>query len=146
LVLAIAYLAPDSGLEAGDDQILNVAWSPDGAWLAFTLAPGGGMNQQVYLVRPDGAGLRRLTPGGADNNWRGPWTHDGRGLAISSNYRDPVSMDTYLVDTVSGELRPVAESRGIGSLTDVSRDGRRAILWRMASRSDENLVRNWPTA
>lgn len=99
MVLAIAYLAPDSGLEAGDDQILNVAWSPDGAW-----------------------------------------------LAISSNYRDPVSMDTYLVDTVSGELRPVAESRGIGSLTDVSRDGRRAILWRMASRSDENLVRNWPTA
>ena len=49
-----------------DDQISRVSWSPDGAWLAFALAPGGGMNQQVYLVHPDGSGLRRLTAGGRD--------------------------------------------------------------------------------
>jgi hypothetical protein len=29
------------------------------------VAPGGGMNSQVYLVRPDGGGLRRLTDGGS---------------------------------------------------------------------------------
>ena len=37
-----------------DDQVGAVAWSPAGDWLAFTLAPGGGMNEQIYLVRPDG--------------------------------------------------------------------------------------------
>src|SRR5438128_1201608 len=29
-----------------DDPIGSVSWSPEGAWLAFSLAPGGGMNQQ----------------------------------------------------------------------------------------------------
>ena len=47
-----------------DDQVMNVAWSPAGDWLAFALAPGGGMNQQIYIVRPDGSDLRRLTDGG----------------------------------------------------------------------------------
>src|SRR5438034_680985 len=42
-----------------DDQIMQVAWSPNGEWLAFGLAPGGGLNEQVYLARPDGTGLRR---------------------------------------------------------------------------------------
>src|SRR5579884_828804 len=51
-----------------DDQVLAVSWSPDGAWLAFLLAPGGGMNQQVYLVRPDGTELHRLTDGGKETN------------------------------------------------------------------------------
>src|SRR5262245_15058864 len=121
-----------------DDQIYTVSWSPDGAWLAFVLAPGGGMNQQIYLVHPDGTDMRRLTDGGKDNNWLGPWTHDGRGLVIASNRRSVDAMDAYLVDVATGALRLVAENRGIGYLTDVSRDGRRAVLYRMANRSDDN--------
>ena len=62
---------------AFDDAVGSVQWSPDGAWLAFTLAPGGGMNEQVYLVRPDGTGLKRLTDGGKETNRLGPWSHDG---------------------------------------------------------------------
>ena len=62
---------------AFDDPVGFVEWSPDGAWLAFTLAPGGGMNEQVYLVRPDGTGLQRLTDGGKETNRLGPWSHDG---------------------------------------------------------------------
>ena len=46
-----------------DDQVGNVAWSPDEEWLAFSLAPGGGLNSQIYVVRPDGTGLRRLSAG-----------------------------------------------------------------------------------
>ncbi len=122
-----------------DDQVQQVSWSPDGAWLAFSLAPGGGMNQQVYLVHPDGTELHRLTDGGKENNWLGCWTHDGRSLALASNRRDPSAMDAYLVDVESGELRLVAENQGMGSLTDVSRDGHYAILYRMESRSDDNL-------
>src|SRR5580765_768313 len=48
----------------GDDPIGRVIWSPKGEWLALSLAPGGGMNTQIYVVRPDGSGLRRLTDGG----------------------------------------------------------------------------------
>jgi WD40-like Beta Propeller Repeat. len=44
---------PDQ-VTAFEDPVGSVSWSPDGSRLAFSLAPGGGMNQQVYLVRPDG--------------------------------------------------------------------------------------------
>lgn len=35
------------------------AWSPDGQWLALTSTRDG--NQELYIVRPDGKDLRRLT-------------------------------------------------------------------------------------
>ena len=44
-----------------DDQVGRVEWSPDGRFLAFTVAPGGGMNSQIYLVRPDGQQLSRAS-------------------------------------------------------------------------------------
>ena len=49
-----------------DDPIGRVTWSPNGEWLALSLAPGGGMNTQIFVVRPDGTGLRRLTDGGKE--------------------------------------------------------------------------------
>ena len=127
-------------MTALDDQLTSVAWSPGGDWLAFALAPGGGMNQQIYVIRPDGTGLHRLTAGGTDNNWLGPWTHDGQSLAIASNQRSANALDAYVVDVTSGDLRLVTENRGIGRFTDISRDGQRAVLYRMVSRSDDNLV------
>jgi dipeptidyl aminopeptidase/acylaminoacyl peptidase len=120
-----------------DDQIRAVAWSPDGAWLACAAAPGGGMNQQVYLVRPDGAGLRRLTPGGTETNHLGDWTEDGRALVIASNRRNPAAMDPYLVDIASGTWQQVLESPGVGDLS-VSRDMRLAVHTRRVNRGDMN--------
>src|SRR5437867_4046550 len=58
-------------LTAPDDPVGGVRWSPDGKWLAFTGAPGGGMNVQVYLMRPDGTEMRRITPGGRETNSAG---------------------------------------------------------------------------
>ena len=49
---------------AFDDPVTGVDWSPDGKWIAVQVAPGGGMNSQIYVMRPDGTGLRRLTEGG----------------------------------------------------------------------------------
>ncbi len=121
-----------------EDQVGGVEWSPDGAWLALSLAPGGGMNQQVYLVRPDGRELHRLTDGGKDNNWLGGWTHDGHALTFSSN-RAGASMDGYLWDLAAGQPRLVAKNPGTGQLTDVSRDGKRAVVHRVASRGDSDL-------
>ncbi len=122
-----------------DDQIQSVSWSPDGVWLAFSLAPGGGMNQQIYLVHPDGTGLRCLTDGQKDNNLLGPWTYDGSGLTLTSNRRDPAAMDAYLVDIESGELRVVVQNQGMGVLIDISRDGRNGVFYRLQNRSDDNL-------
>jgi dipeptidyl aminopeptidase/acylaminoacyl peptidase len=121
------------------DQVRTVEWSPTGSQLAITVAPGGGMNTQVYLVRPDGTGLRRLTDGGKETNQLQGWTHDGRSLRISSNRRQPAFSDAYLVDVEAGRWRLVAETGGVGGLTDVSRDGRRAVVSRLVNRGDNNL-------
>jgi dipeptidyl aminopeptidase/acylaminoacyl peptidase len=122
-----------------DDQVGGVEWSPTGDWLAFVLAPGGGMNTQIYLVRPDGTGLRRLTDGGKENNRLDGFSHDGRLLALSSNRRNGAAIDAWVADLATGEMRLVAENPGIGALADLSRDGRRAVLSRVVSRGDSNL-------
>ncbi len=120
-----------------DDQITSVRWS--GQWLAFNLAPGGGMNEQVYLIHPDGTGLRRLTVGGKETNRLGEWLADGSKLTIASSQRDPSAMDVYLVDAESGNFKLAAQNRGIGALCDVSPDERYGVLFRLENRSDSNL-------
>jgi dipeptidyl aminopeptidase/acylaminoacyl peptidase len=97
------------------------------------------MNTQLYLVRPNGTDLRLLTEGGKDNNWLGPWSADGRFLALSSNRENPDAMDCYLADTETGRLRLIARNEGTGRVFDLSRDGRYAIVHRVAHRSDANL-------
>jgi dipeptidyl aminopeptidase/acylaminoacyl peptidase len=124
---------------AFDDPVTGLSWSPDGAWLACQVAPGGGMNSQVYLVRPDGSDVRLITDNGKETNALGVWSHDGKQLAIASNRRDPNAMDVYLYDVASSELRLVGRNNGIGRITDLSRDGQFAVLYRMASRGDDNL-------
>jgi hypothetical protein len=113
-----------------DDPVHFLHWSPDGSEIAFTVAPGGGMNEQVYVDRPDGTGLRRLTDGGKETNRLGRWTHDGTALMLASNRRTATAMDAYLAGAADGRWSRVAETRGVGGLTDVSRDGRRAVLSR----------------
>jgi dipeptidyl aminopeptidase/acylaminoacyl peptidase len=122
-----------------DDPVGSVWWSPAGDQLAFTLAPGGGMNVQVYTVKPDGTQLRRLTDGGKATNDLGGWSHDGGKLMVASNRRTPASMDAYFVGPDGGEWQLVAEVRGTGGLVDVSRDGRFAVIDRLAQRGSNNL-------
>ena len=124
---------------AFDDGVGFVEWSPDGAWLAFTLAPGGGMNEQVYLVRPDGSGLKRLTDGGKETNRLGPWSYDGSLLVLGSNRRSGDAIDSYVYDVAAGTPRLVTQNRGIGSFEDVTRDKKLALLSRLVNRGDNNL-------
>ncbi|MGH9944155.1 MAG: S9 family peptidase [Pyrinomonadaceae bacterium] len=138
------YVMPAAGgfpvqITALDDAVDFVTWSPASEYLAFSVAPGGGLNTQAYVVRPDGTGLRRLTEGGKENNFLGDWTRGGRHLTLSSNRRDPASTDSYLLDVESGKMRLVAENKGVGGIGEVSRDGRYATLSRLVNRGDNNL-------
>ena len=122
-----------------DDPVRGVLWSPTGEWLAFSLAPGGGMNQQIYLVRPDGSGLHCITAGGKDNNWLGRWAWDGCSLGFMSNARDPDAMDSFLFDLRDGSIRPMFQRGGTSDIADISRDGRYTIISHRPYRSDSNL-------
>ena len=124
---------------AFEEQISDVSWSPAGDWLAIEAAPGGGMNSQIDLVRPDGAGRRRITSGGATNNWLNCWTPDGAALVFSSNMDDASSMDSYLYCLKTGETRRIAVNDGIGVVAHVARDGGQFLLSRVAYRGDNNI-------
>ncbi len=126
-------------ITALDDQIGSVSWSPDGSQLALSLAPGGGMNQQIYLIQPDGSRLKRITKGGKENNVLGPWSHDGRLLTVSSNERAGAAMDAYIINAKDGSQRLVARNEGIGAISDVSRDLQKSLISRMQNRGNNDL-------
>ncbi|MFF8605678.1 S9 family peptidase [Streptomyces sp. NPDC015346] len=71
-------------LDAGPDHVTEVSWSPDGRWIAYTVAPGGSGHTRVLCVRPDGSDRRILAgqdPG--SSAYLGCWTRDGSALAVT---------------------------------------------------------------
>jgi dipeptidyl aminopeptidase/acylaminoacyl peptidase len=122
-----------------NDPVGSVEWSPTGDWLAMAVAPGGGMNGQVYLVHPDGTGLKRYTAGGKDNNWLAPWAHDGAALMVASNVHDDAAMDSYLLTVPGGKMEMFAHNPGTGTPEDISRDGHLALVLRVKGRGSNDV-------
>ena len=126
-------------LTALNDPAGSVSWSRDGKWLAFTVAPGGGMNVQVYLMRPDGKDMRRITAGGRETNGIGVWSRDSHWLAWTSNRKNPRSLDAYVLDLLTGESSHVADLEGTGDILDFSPSRKQAVITRLRSRGSNNL-------
>jgi dipeptidyl aminopeptidase/acylaminoacyl peptidase len=122
-----------------DDQVTNAVWSPAEDMIAVEVAPGGGLNQQIYLVRADGSDTRRITPGGAENNRLGPWARDGRHVFLSSSRDEPARLDVFRVDLGTGEWDLVARTPGVGIATDVSRNGRWILVTRTFQRGNSDV-------
>ena len=121
------------------DPVQSVHWSPKGDLLAYDVAPGGGLNVQVYVMKPDGSGVRRLTAGGQDNNRLAGWTRDGKYVLAASNAKFPAGFDALLIDPGSSAATPVVEGQGLNGILDVSMDGRFAVVTRVVGRGDNNL-------
>ncbi len=134
-------------ITSGDDPVVEAEWSPASDWIGIAIAPGGGLNTQVYVIKPDGTGMRLLTKGGEDNNALDAWTEDGKQIAIDSSRDDPASRDSFMIDVATGNTRLVAKNPGVG---DISRHlaGRQARAaepaaqpWRQQSLSARSGLR-----
>ncbi|MFF3861499.1 S9 family peptidase [Streptomyces sp. NPDC002209] len=93
-------------LDGDPDPVTEVSWSPDGRWIAYTSAPGGGEHTRVLVVRPDGTGRRVLAgaePGSSAH--LGCWTRDGTALAITVAQPSPAGSE----HAGPGHLRQDAE-------------------------------------
>jgi TolB protein len=92
-------------------------WSPDGRWIAFS--PDRGYKGGIFIVRPDGSGLKRVTNSGG---WP-VWFPDGKRIAFRTLRPD----GTQLIEWVhldSGRIEPWTdiEFSGDNYPFDFSRD------------------------
>jgi len=120
-----------------NDPVSGVTWSPDGKLIAFQLAPGGGMNSQVYIMNSDGSGVASITAGGKTNNWVGLWSEDGRYLSFSSNQENPSGMNSYLYDFQDQKAQLIAKNTGIGVISSMKED--QYLVNRLASRGSNDV-------
>lgn len=107
------------------DPVAATQWSPDGRWLAFSVATGGGVRKEVWVVRPDGSAARRLA-GNPDHAVLGPWTRTGHRLVVTIAGSDGRS-ESLLVDADSGAGERIAGGPLVEVL-DLSEDERFALV------------------
>lgn len=87
------------------------SWSPDGDRIVFESEDG------LYLMRPDGSDVRRLTRGAAELYWGPSWSPDGKLIAYGNPF------DIYVVGADGGEPERLTENDGPDFLPAWSPDG-----------------------
>ncbi|MFB0617751.1 prolyl oligopeptidase family serine peptidase [Streptomyces sp. AGS-58] len=91
-------------LDSEPDPVREVSWSPDGRWIAYTTAPGGGEHSRVLCVRPDGTDRHILAgsePGSSAH--LGCWAHDGSAVAVTVAVpTGPPALDTAAEPAATG--------------------------------------------
>jgi dipeptidyl aminopeptidase/acylaminoacyl peptidase len=125
-------------LSAPAEEVVSVTWSPDGAWLAYLVSPGGSICAELHVVRPDGSDARVVA--GQDPRatvFAGGWTGPGH-YACSIAPGDGPDADVVLVDAATGAQRTLARG-GFLSVTSVSAD-ERLVLARRGPRAYRHIV------
>jgi dipeptidyl aminopeptidase/acylaminoacyl peptidase len=118
---------PPTVVELSDDPVLGVRWSPDGSWLACSIATGGGVRSEVWVVRPDGSDARKLA-GAPGHAVLGPWARHGHRVVVTSSDEDgDHGNECVLFDAATGDQDLVA-SGGLVEVLDLSADEQFALL------------------
>lgn len=121
-------------LTTGEGGDFRPAWSPDGQWIAFSsdrdsdLPDAKGRWERlhiasIFLVHPDGSGLKRLTA--KDGNFCGSpkWSADGKSLIAycmkgqdtweNRVGNDPTADELVRIDIATGAMKPLAAGPGL---------------------------------
>jgi Tol biopolymer transport system component len=103
----------------------NITWSPDGHWIAFV---GTDFSkpiwlyayEDIYIIKSDGTGLRRLTDSPRYNKRDVAWSPEGKYILVAMGIN---KSDLYLIDSVNGEIVKRLTSNGNNYVAVWSPDG-----------------------
>lgn len=135
---------PSSGgwpvqLTAFTDPVTAMAPSPKADIIAFQLAPGGGLNTQIYIMKSDGSAVTQITKGGKTNNFFGVWSKDGSLLSFGSTEQNDTGVDFFIYDVAKATYRLEVKNKGTGGIVDFSGDNNNVLITKLASRGSNDL-------
>jgi TolB protein len=109
-------------------------WSPDGAAIAFSMKPAGATDEnesEIYVMRGDGSGVRRLTTTTGDDS-HPHWSADGKRIFFNSARDTPDLkaewtrqwIDIYSMAADGSDVRRHTDCRAVCTYPVPSPDGR----------------------
>ncbi len=121
------------------DPVVAVRWSADASWLSCSVAAGGGVRTQVWVVRPDGTDARMIAGGGGEHAVLGPWSRSGHRVVVATPAETAGRpAHAYLVDPTTGGREVLARGELINVLY-MSREERLVVI-RDGQRGEEFCV------
>jgi dipeptidyl aminopeptidase/acylaminoacyl peptidase len=131
---------PPTKVIGGPERVETVAWSRDGKYLVFSRDVGADENFRLFRASPDGSNVVELTPGEKLHRDAPLLPRKAPDLVVYSARKTTSPETRVFVQKLSGgEPRVALTDSGPSFVVDVSPDGKRALLERFTSPSDQSL-------